>query len=68
MAERNISIASINRTIRRGYAFQQTFDKYLIISKEAAVVITSQGHVITVWGAQNFDSNIISVISQIFGF
>ena len=68
MAERKISSKLIGKTLKNGYAFMQTPDKYLIVGRKAAVVITSVGEVITTWAANNYDSNLMDVLRSIFGF
>ena len=68
MVERNVSSKLIGKTLKNGYAFMQTPDKYLIVGRRAAVVITSAGEVITTWAANNYDSNLMDVLGSIFGF
>ena len=68
MAERNVSAKLIRKTLRNGYAFMQTADKYLIVGRKAAVVITSAGKVITTWASNNYDQNLMDVLKSIFGF
>ena len=56
------------KQVEYAYAFMQTPDKYLIIGKKAAVVITSAGQVITTWDASHYGPKIIEAIGSIFGF
>ena len=68
MAERNVSSKLIGKTLKNGYAFMQTSDKYLIVGRKAAVVITSAGEVITTWASNNYDQKLMDVLRSIFGF
>ena len=68
MAERNVSAKLIKRTLKNGYAFLQTADKYLIVGRKTAVVITSAGEVITTWASSNYDQELIEALRSIFGF
>ena len=68
MAERNVSSKLIGKTLKNGYAFMQTTDKYLIVGRKAAVVVTSAGEVITTWASNNYDQRLMEVLRSIFGF
>lgn len=68
MAERNVSAKLIKRTLKNGYAFLQTADKYLIVGRKTAVVITSAGEVITTWASSNYGQKLIEALRSIFGF
>ena len=46
----------------------QTADKYLIVGRKAAVVITSAGKVITTGASNYYDQNLMDVLKSIFGF
>ena len=68
MAERNVSSKLIGKTLKNGYSFMQTADKYLIVGRKAVVVITSAGEVITTWASNNYDQRLMEVLISIFGF
>ena len=68
MTERNISTKLIGKTLKNGYAFMQTPDKYLIVGRKAAVVITSSGKVVTTWASNNYDQTLMEVLRNIFGY
>ena len=46
----------------------QTPDKYLIVGRKAAVVVTAAGKVITTWGVDDYGTKLIRTIGSIFGF
>ena len=54
--------------MKNGYAFMQTPDKYLIVGRKAAVVITSSGKVVTTWASNNYDQSLMEVLRNIFGY
>ncbi|MBQ2805392.1 MAG: hypothetical protein IJF10_05870, partial [Clostridia bacterium] len=68
MVERNVSANLIQQTLKNGYAFKQTADKFLIISKKAAVVVTVAGEVITTWSASQYGPQLIELLKHLFGY
>lgn len=46
----------------------QTSDKFLMVGRKAAVVITSAGEVITTWASKDYDKNLMEILRSIFGF
>ena len=64
-AERGLSESVISQTVSKPLAtLQQAENKFLCISKEAAVVVTKDGKIITVYSKSEFDSVISGIVNQ----
>jgi len=66
MAERGMSKSLIESVIRNGKRLSQSGGKFIYITKKGAVVIDSNGTLITGYGSKYFDATMKSVVKSLF--
>lgn len=67
MIERGVTYKNVQDTLRRGFTFQQTIDKFLIVGSKSSINITKAGELITLWAKNNNSETIIDAIKTIMG-
>ena len=67
MGERGVTRNMVEFWVKTGKALQQSGDKFLFITRDGAAVVNKYGQVITAYGSDYFDSNILEIIKKLFG-
>lgn len=68
MAERGVTRDMIKSTVQNGKVLSQNgASKFAYITQEGVALLSKQGKLITARGKDNFDSNMIEIVKQLFG-
>ena len=67
MAERGVTRNMVELWVKTGKVLQQSGDKYLFITRDGAAVVNKLGQVITAYGSDYFDLNMLEIIKKLFG-
>ena len=68
MAERGVTKDMIESIVQNGKVLSQNGgSKFAYITQEGVAVVSKEGKLITAWGKDNFDSNMIEIVTQLFG-
>ena len=68
MAERGITKDMVESIIQNGKVLSQNGgNKFAYITPEGVAVISKEGKLITAWGRQYFDENMIEIVNKLFG-
>ncbi len=67
MTTRGVTQSLVNSTVRNGVSLLQSSGRYLFLTRNAAVVTTATGTLVTTYGSAYFDSAMQEVIRIIFG-
>ena len=67
MAERGITKDMVESIIQNGKVLSQNGgNKFAYITPEGVAVISKEGKLITAWGRQYFDENMIEIVNKLF--
>jgi hypothetical protein len=68
LAERGLSQENVDKIVKSGEAFSQAGgNKFLIVTKEGAVVVSKEGKLVTAWGKADFDDPMKELLKKIYG-
>ncbi len=68
MAQRGVTQDMVNNWVKNGKALVQNGgDKFAFVTREGVAVVSKEGKLITTWGQNNFDDNMLNIIEKLFG-
>jgi hypothetical protein len=68
MAERGVTKDMINSIVKNGKVLSQNGgNKFAYITQEGVAVVSKEGKLITAWGKDNFDDNMIKIVNELYG-
>ena len=58
----------INSIVKNGKVLSQNGgNKFAYITQEGVAVVSKEGKLITAWGKDNFDDNMIKIVNELYG-
>ncbi|PWI57791.1 hypothetical protein BM613_07320 [Sulfoacidibacillus thermotolerans] len=68
LEQRGVSEAEVNSWVKNGKALEQNGgSKWLYVTKQGAAVVAKDGTLVTVIPAANYDANMWSTVTRLFG-
>ena len=66
MEKRGLTKEMVDSFVKKALS-QSNGEKFAFVTKEGSAVVTKDGKLITAWGSDDFDNNMVEIIKKLFG-